>query len=176
MNRLLWLLSESRYKLGLMLAGVVMFLAALWLHLVPIPAMQHDMVGLEADVNRLNETTRKLDLKQRKRNEPRDFYSVFPGFDQIPLQLSKLYASASAAGITLDKGEYSWSPEKDARLGRYQIILPIKGSYPQIRRFLALAMTELPTLALEDLQLSREGPGRAQLEARVRFTLYVGVN
>ena len=63
--------------------------------------------------------------------------------------------------------------EPDTALARYQILLPVRATYPQLRRFLASAMGELPALGLEDLDLQRKQVADTELEGRIRMTLYL---
>lgn len=59
------------------------------------------------------------------------------------------------------------------QLARYQIVLPVRGSYPQIRGFLKALLAQLPTVVLEDLELQRKRIGDRELNGRVRMTLYL---
>jgi len=42
---------------------------------------------------------------------------------------------------------------------RYQVVLPVKGSYPQVKRFLAQAMHDTPGLALDAISMQRDQGG-----------------
>jgi len=68
------------------------------------------------------------------------------------------------------------SPDKTGKLARYQVTLPVKGSYVQIRQFVDQALIDVPVAALDDINFKREAIGATQLEARIKFTLYVGAN
>ena len=54
-----------------------------------------------------------------------------------------------------------------------RITLPVKGSYPQIRRFAAAAMAALPTLSLQSAQLRRDKIGDDRVEGRLVFVLFM---
>ena len=56
---------------------------------------------------------------------------------------------------------------------RYQIVLPVNGSYPQVRRFLSDTMRDMPGLALDAISFKREGGGSAQLQTELRFTAFL---
>jgi len=103
------------------------------------------------------------------------FYGFFSG---TPLTewLDKLYAAAAAQKLVLEQGEYRLSPDKTGKLARYQVTLPVKGSYVQIRQFVDQALIDVPVAALDDINFKREAIGATQLEARIKFTLYVGAN
>ena len=90
--------------------------------------------------------------------------------------LNKLYAAAAAQKLVLEQGEYRITPDKSGKLARYQITLPVKGSYLQIRQFVAQALADVPVAALEDINFKRETIGTTQIDARIKFTLFLGAD
>ena len=103
------------------------------------------------------------------------FYDFFAN-THLTEWLNKLYAAAEAQKLVLEQGEYRITPDKSGKLARYQITLPVKGSYLQIRQFVAQALADVPVAALEDINFKRETIGTAQLEARIKFTLFLGAD
>lgn len=84
-----------------------------------------------------------------------------------------LFGLAAKAGLSLNQGEYKFGYDKASRVTSYQIMLPVKGSYQAIWQFALASLRELPFAALDDIGFRRENIGDAQVEARVRFTLYL---
>lgn len=101
------------------------------------------------------------------------FYRIFPEERYSPQWLEKLAALAEKNGLSLDQGEYKATQDKAGRLMRFQIMLPVKGEYPQIRRFLAALPVETPIIALENVQFTRQNIADSTVEARIRLTLYM---
>jgi hypothetical protein len=58
-------------------------------------------------------------------------------------------------------------------MARYQILLPVSGSYPQLRRFLHAVLSQVPALVLENVDIKRKQIADVQLDGRVRMTLYL---
>jgi hypothetical protein len=56
---------------------------------------------------------------------------------------------------------------------RYQMKLPVRGTYRQLRQFIEQALAQLPSLALDGVEFRREAVGAAGLESGVEFSLYV---
>lgn len=102
------------------------------------------------------------------------FYAFFPAAATTPELLKRINAAAESKGLVLQSGEYRMQRAAGARLGRYEITLPLKGSYAQIRGFVAEVLAAVPAAVLEEVNLRRENIQSARLEARVRFTVYVG--
>lgn len=103
------------------------------------------------------------------------FYGFFDG-PATTQWLDKLYAAAAAQDLVLTQGEYRMTPDRTGKLARYQITLPVKGSYVQIRRFVAQVLSEVPVAALEDISFKRETIGTAQLEAHIKLTLFLNAD
>jgi hypothetical protein len=87
--------------------------------------------------------------------------------------LRRLYAAAGESRLQLEQGEYRLVEIRDAKLSRYQLSLPLQGSYPALRSFLARALNQEPALALTALQLQREAVEATELEATLNFSLFL---
>jgi hypothetical protein len=85
--------------------------------------------------------------------------------------LAKLYGIGRATGIELQSARYA-TPQAGGRIARYEIVLPVSGSYAQIRDFLGRALAELPALSLDQLTLRRESRNQAVVQAELRLTLH----
>jgi len=101
------------------------------------------------------------------------FYAALPPQDEATAWLNRLYQAAGKEKLTLARGEYNLQTDADSRLARYQIVMPVRGDYGQIRRFLSAALAGVPHLALEEVSFQRQSIAEAQLEGRIRFTLFL---
>lgn len=84
-----------------------------------------------------------------------------------------LFGLAAKAHLSLNQGEYKFAYDKASRITSYQIVLPVKGSYQDIWQFALEALRALPFAALDDIGFRRENVNATQVEARMRFTLYL---
>lgn len=103
-----------------------------------------------------------------------NFHAFFPGMDTLPDWVGQIHVAAQRSGLSLDQGDYQLQQTARERLARYQVRLPVKGSYPQLRRFIAEVLEKVPAAALEDVIVRRDAPGQPLLDARVTFTLFLG--
>jgi len=101
------------------------------------------------------------------------FYTALPPQDDATAWLNRLYQAAGKEKLSLARGEYSLQTDADSRLARYQIVMPVRGDYGQIRRFLRNALADMPPLALEEVSFQRQSIAEPTLEARIRFTLFL---
>lgn len=104
------------------------------------------------------------------------FYRLFPAENDLPTWLGKVFAAAQAQGLVLEQGEYKTSAgggAKDDHLLRYEISLPVKGEYPQIRRFLAGLARDVPIAGLEHIQFERQKVGSAQVDCKIMLVLFL---
>lgn len=112
-----------------------------------------------------------------RRSTPRieadDFIASLPDRDRLPGVLASFLQQAPAAGLSLDRGAYQWSTEKSARVARYQLTLPVSGSYPAVRKFIDSALAAVPAAALTGITLERPNVGDERVSANLRFEIFV---
>ena len=81
--------------------------------------------------------------------------------------LAKLHGIGTATGVQLRSATYRTQPT-DGRIVRYEIVLPVAGSYGQIRDFLKRAALEIPVMSIDQVTLKKEekkGGGAAGRDA-----------
>lgn len=108
------------------------------------------------------------------RGQLSNFYAFFPLTENVPELLGRINRSASEHQLVLEKGEYKLAREADFPLARYQVTLPLRGDYGDVRSFVNDVLEAVPSAALEELTLKRESAELPQLDARVRFVLFLG--
>ena len=159
--------------------GVALLLAALSVYLTVVQERNNRLAELKRDSASLKtqiERAAKSGIPETgSAEELNKFYGIFRGA-VLTDWLDKLYAAAATHQLLLEQGEYRLTPDKTGKLMRYQITLPVKGSYLQIRQFVDQALIDVPVAALDDINFKREAIGGTQLEARIKFTLYLGAN
>lgn len=101
------------------------------------------------------------------------FFGRFPRSDEAAQQLGRVNEAAAASGIALLSGEYRMERKADDRLLRYRVLLPVQGSYNQLRAFVDRVLVDVPSAALDEVEMRRESTPGAPIQARLRFTLYL---
>ncbi len=140
---------------------------------------------LQAEAKLLRTTNTAVELQSRHANpaayalpvesDLTSFYKSLPSERNAIQQMRKIYQIADKQSLRLSQGEYKFTREKDAHLGSYQITLPVKGSYIQIKKFIAKTMNAMPTLALDGVTFKRETIRGTEVEAKIQFTLFLGI-
>ena len=123
-----------------------------------------------------DERARLESVLKKNTSKPGANLVAFYGFleskeDDTTDALAKLYAIGTATGVELQSGSYRTQPAA-GRLERYELQLPVSGSYSQIRDFLNRALAEIPALSLDQMALRRDGRNEATLHAELRLTLH----
>ena len=170
-RRLLRASRETMLALGLIALCLAFYLAAL------VPAQNH-LDQLHADMRSLQEKIKNsAKLLQTDQETPAQqlvaFYKFFPEASSAPVWLDKIYSAARNQHLTLDQGEYRPAAEKAGRLMRYQITLPVRGSYLQLRNFLAAVLTDVPIASLDHISFERRRIGDPSINAKIKLTLYL---
>ncbi len=181
-----WLTATVAKKLGAWgLLGLILSIASLLFYTIKMPQMEQliETVQTEKDnaIMRSNvtETINKVELPQNTRQEITSFYERFPKASSLPEALSLIYEIANKQKLALNSGDYKFNLVKQANLSneqtltKYEIVLPIKGQYTQIRTFISEVLLELPALALTVMQFNRENTLNPNVEAKLVFVLFV---
>jgi hypothetical protein len=94
----------------------------------------------------------------------------------LPDMLKTLHALAQKYGITLDSGDFKFGNIEGDKLLRYEITLPVKCSYPNLRSFVEDAAHKIPTMGLSEINLKREAVVDNMVQAKLDFILYLSEN
>lgn len=180
MNRVKWMIAESIRRLDWTAqAGLVLCVSAIVVQFALNAPMQSRAEQLQREAVAAKNDAENI-ASNRKRSDIRpinarfdEFYQYFPSRQSTPDWLQKIYSAASRQAIQLTQGEYRLVPEKTGKLVGYQINLPVKGSYGQVRKFVVQVLNDVPTASLDELTFRREAIGNAEVEAKIRLTLYL---
>lgn len=101
------------------------------------------------------------------------FYALLGQRADTERALKILFALAKKNELSLDAGEYQWQQDQASNTARYQMTLPVKGSYRAVRQFCAQVLLALPFASLDEMSLSRESASEDSVDATLAFTLYL---
>jgi hypothetical protein len=103
------------------------------------------------------------------------FYAYLERTEAPTDWLAKLYGIGKATGVELQSATYRTPTGETgaARIQRYEIVLPVSGSYLQLRDFLRRALVEIPVLSLDQLTLKRESRNDGNVQAELKMTLHM---
>lgn len=182
LRHVVWTLSRHGARLGwLGGAGALLMVFSTAFQLTMSSKIRNEIIELQDEAARL-QTRHQMALTQPVAVKPgvaqqlTTFYEFFPPQGALPDRLSKVYAAARKRGVILERGEYKVVQEQGWRLLRYQITLPVKGSYEQIRGFAADVLAAVPASAIDEITLKRDGIGATVIEAQIKLTLFLGAN
>lgn len=157
-------------------AAGVLSLAALAAWIGPGLAMSAEMQALARD----NEALQHRPAASRAGGAPMTtehqlaaFESGFPDAHALGASYARLWTLARKHGVALKQAEFKLTDSGQDEFQRYAILLPVTVDYASLRAFVVDALGELPGLALEEMSLRREDSKTLQLDARLRFVLFV---
>lgn len=155
--------------LGLIvLAGIAMF------YVFGIVPEQERLDRLRRDAARMHRGPVVADRAKSQPEMLAEFYSFFPAPERLPDQLDRVFDAAKRQGLVLEHGEYRAARDSVGELTRYQIALPVRGTYPQIRKFVDGALADVSSLSLEGIQFERHKVNEPSVEAKVKLVVYLG--
>ena len=94
----------------------------------------------------------------------------------LPLMIPGIVAqtvltTCMATGVQLRSATYKTQPA-DGRIVRFEIVVPVSGSYGQIRDFLKRSTAEIPVMSVDQVTLKRQEKS-STLQAELRLTLHM---
>lgn len=89
-------------------------------------------------------------------------------------QIQTLFAVAAKTGLTLRQAEYKTALDRSSGVSYLEVRLPVRGSYAAIRSFCEQTLLAIQFASLDEISFKRDTIGSAMLEAKLRFTLYMG--
>ena len=99
------------------------------------------------------------------------FHSLFPRVEHLSDELERLYGLARNANLELSRGEYRLETPR-VGLWAYHVVLPVRGTYPQVRGFVSAVLKSMPVVSVDGLRFERKKVGESILNAQLRLTLY----
>lgn len=160
------------------LAGLALLVFTAGLTVFSIESTRQRLKALDRETVTLKARLGKRDINTPTatgRSQLSNFYAFFPLPENVPELLSRINRSASEHQLLLEKGEYKLNREAEFGLARYQVTLPVSGQYADVRGFVNDVLEVVPSAAVEELTLKRQSIDIPELEARVRFILFLGM-
>lgn len=183
---MIWSLTRYAKKLGIWgLLGLFLLVVSIFAYGIKVPLLNAQIAVLkteqakQAKANALDGVNKHEPIIQNTDEEISKFYSRFPSVHLLPEVLAELNKIAKKNQIELIVGDYKFTALKAKKeavqraLTKYELIFPVQGTYAQIRSFVSQALKALPEMALLDLQVVRESPSVANVDARLVFVVFV---
>jgi hypothetical protein len=107
---------------------------------------------------------------------PRGTESLLPALESAPHFAEAVHDEARRAGVELLRADYRTPDTGDAQVRRLQVVLPARGDYAAIKRWITRLLAAHPACALDELSLQRADAAEAPatvLQARVVLSLYM---
>lgn len=185
-----WLANETIKKLGLFgLLGLVTALGCCLFYVTQILPQQSKIQDLVSQLqlvnanqnsqsnNKKNSEKNNVLAKQVSLADVEKFYATFSGSASLPNTIDLIRENAQKQKLVLTRGDYKLiqtkvtqlANSKTKQLARYEMVLPVTGSYQQIRSFITQVLYQLPALALGDVQIKRESTLNPLVDARLTF-------
>lgn len=101
------------------------------------------------------------------------FQARFPTVDELPNELDALFILTRDKGLELNKGEYALVEKTGGALRRFEVTLPVTGTYSQIHGLILDVLEKLPSTALADIVLERGKVAEGQAAVILRFVFFV---
>jgi len=177
MNLLLWRIRQWGRRLGAAgLSGSALLVLALGLLLTQAWPLQKKILQQQRQLDSLRAAAQtRAAVPAPTTSNP---LAALPPDSSTAAALGELEQLARAHGLELMRGQYSiaalnGAAANEAQLARWQLVLPVEADYPALHAFVAAALERLPNLVLDEVKLKRERIEATDLQAELRFSLFV---
>jgi len=133
--------------------------------------LKNQLAELQANVDRAGQT--RAQARATPAPTVDSLLNDLPAQAELPVLTEKIVAAASTAGIALERGTYDVTTTRTGRLVRVRMTFPVHARYPDIRRFVDTTLATLPGAAVDGLRLERKDVAAAEIDADIRFALYL---
>jgi hypothetical protein len=159
---------------GVVGVGLLMF-AATYFAGASMPARERLL-----DLQRELTDARRASVPEPRRGGDPDsdlaaFYTFFAPSASVPDALKGINVAVIASGLAFEAAEYRLAREGTLKLARYEVTVPLRGTYAQVRNFVAALLQQMPQVAIDDVVIKRESVDAAQIEARLRLSIYLNL-
>jgi hypothetical protein len=169
--------------------GIALALSSLAYAAVIVPQQRAELIRAAGETARLQQ--RRLALVREQGTAPdtaaqAQSAAELPTVKTTPEALLQLDEIARKDRLRLSRNDYRYvasvppTTAKDAApaanpepVVEVRVAMPSIGRYGDIRAFIAHALEHLPTLALDGIVLNRESIAQGDIQAQLRFTLFV---
>lgn len=158
------------------MVGLMLLIAALGLHGFGVRAVQESTSIVRSQQATLQESTRfHLPQVDDSAKQQQALYAKLVDPSGALQAVNLIHRTAASHRVLLSSGEYRVVRDPKAQISRYQITLPVRSSYPNLRAWLAEVMNTIPTIALDEISVQRDTVASDDVDARVRLTLLMRV-
>lgn len=100
------------------------------------------------------------------------YTAQFPKIAMRAAKINALIDIAKQQNLLLDEVTYKSEVNNGQPLNRYQMAFSLFAPYPEVHRFLSSVLMQMPFVAVDSLNISRENVLDDVVEARVQLTFY----
>lgn len=92
--------------------------------------------------------------------------------EEVLPAIQRILDSAQGHRLQATRAEYQRSRDVAAQAEAVQMIVPVRGRYADVRRWIEEILAEHPSLAVNEVGFRREDIASSQIEARVRLSFW----
>lgn len=171
-----YLSHQAQYVGRVGIAGVALLIFSLVCFLSANSRLHGQLTQLRTELASAQHTQtarRRAGLDLTPRVQLQTLVTKLPARAELPAITEQIIAQADAAGLALERGSYGVDVVRSGAIARARIAFPVHGSYPSIRRFVDGTLGAVPGAAVDGLRFERKEIGASEVDAEVRFTVYL---
>lgn len=155
-------------------AGLLVLVAAIALQMLWVDSLHARNAALHQELREQRQAqAQKPQANEDKAQRQAAFFATLPDATEAVEAIAVLNQAAQRNKVALVTAEYRVTRAGSGPLLRYQISVPLRADYVHLHAWLTQVLNALPHAALDDISFKRDDVGQEQLDARVRFTVFL---
>lgn len=153
---------------GVLGLGLLFFTASFYFSALAPAFTEQDR--LQAEEQKLARS--KTDVPTAPARLSRETPGTLPSSAEATELFDRLQVAGEKNGIVIERATYNVIRHEKYATLQYEITLPLRGSYPNLRAFLRESLQLAPSASLDSLSLQRARASDPALEASVRLSYF----
>lgn len=172
MAKLQWLLTRIVERIGLLgFINIVLFALIILVGFYIYLPKQEQLIRLQQQHD--NNPVQLSKPVYEYRSSAELFFSSLPSINAVPAQLQVLFEQAKKNELFISEVQYKQQQLQGDGVTAYDITFSVLAGYPQIKVFIADALSQLPALALEQVTFYRDEVSVDTVTTQLRFRLFM---
>ena len=144
--------------------------AVVWLHASLTPGLAREQAQLQRARTTLLQSKAAQPVEARP-DPGTAWLERLPAHTDQGATVGRLLSLLNGSGVTVDSADYTLEPQEPGLL-RLRVKMPVRGSYPKLRRLLAKLLNEVPHAALDSFSVERDADTDAELSGQLQISFF----
>lgn len=157
---------QGQLSIALLLVSVLLLVTA------EISRSEIDQLTIEMEELQQKAVVSEKQEQRDSAHIARRFYAALPSQNTVNTKFANVLDSIEAHGFSVNRSDFSVRSIPQSSMVKNQIRFPLHGHYPDIRQLITTLLNTHPSLALSEINFSRDDINSDFVSSNIEFILY----